>query len=118
MPNFIYVSPEPCAFWIFYYRIEACALGLVVRAGFILEVAVRNALDERLRVGAGLVERRDETERFDHQLMNEIGERLARSLLGNYRSENVIGVRVVIALAHRQLISGVWIGSICQFLEG
>src|SRR5262249_59107162 len=53
------------------------ALGLVVRAGFILEIAVGKALDDRVRVGAGLVERRGETERFNHHLMNEIGDRLA-----------------------------------------
>ena len=50
--------------------------------------------------------------------MDEIAERLACRLLGDHAGENVIGVRVEIALAHRQLIGGAWIGGIRQLLQG
>src|SRR5262245_59175246 len=50
------------------------AFGLVFGASFIREIAVRKTLDDRLRVGACLVEGRGETVRLDHQLMDEIAE--------------------------------------------
>ncbi len=50
-------------------------------------------------------------------LMDEIAIGLAGDFLGDHAGENVVGVRVVIALAHRQLIGRAWIGGIRELLE-
>lgn len=90
------------------------AFGLIIGAGRVVEIAVRQAIGHRVRICPVFVERAVQPERFDNHVVHEITIRLAGCLCRDHAGEDVVGVRIMVAFALRQVAASGRIDEVYQ----